>query len=193
MTDRSVYIILFLMTDQSNPKKRLLKTASDLFYRQGYNNTGINQVIEEAGVAKASLYQHFGSKEELCVAYLEAKHKNWFEELNHFLSAKDNPKEKILASFDFLEETSKRNNFRGCSFLNILSEVPMSSKKIVNEAVGHKSKLRSFFKELLQAVDQGNNADTVYLLFETAITESQVYKDVWPIRSAKKTVSKLIQ
>lgn len=181
------------MKDQSNPKKRLLKTASDLFYRQGYNNTGINQVIEEAGVAKASLYQHFGSKEELCIAYLEAKHKNWFKELNQFISTEYNPKEKILAFFDFLEMTTKRNDFRGCSFLNILSEVPMSNKEIINEAVGHKTKLRSFFKELLQAVDQSDNADTVYLLFEAAITESQVYKNIWPIRSAKKAVSKLMQ
>src|SRR5699024_4987221 len=103
------------MKDQSNPKKRLLETASDLFYRQGYNNTGINQVIDEADVAKASLYQHFGSKEELCIAYLEAKNKNWFKEVKQFISTKDGTKEKILACFDFLEITSKRDNFRGCS------------------------------------------------------------------------------
>ncbi len=181
------------MTKQSNPKQRLLETASELFYSQGYNNTGINQVIDEAGVAKASLYHHFGSKEELCIAYLEAKHKNWFEEVNQFIRSEDNPKEKILASFDFLEETSKRDNFRGCSFLNILSEVPAASERIANEVAGHKSKLRSFFKELLNVADPQGNADTIYLLFEAAITESQVFKNVWPIRSAKETVSKLIQ
>lgn len=181
------------MKDQSNPKQRLLKTASELFYRQGYNNTGINQVINEAEVAKASLYQHFGSKEALCVAYLKAKHINWFEELNQFISTKQKPTEKILASFDFLEMTTKRDDFRGCSFLNILSEVPTASESIVNEAVGHKSKLRSFFKELLHTADQQVNADTIYLLFEAAITESQVYKNVWPIRSAKETVSRLVR
>jgi AcrR family transcriptional regulator len=181
------------MTKQSNPKQRLLETASELFYRQGYNNTGINQVINEAGVAKASLYQHFGSKEALCVAYLKEKHKNWFEELNQFIRAEDTPKEKILASFDFLESTTKRDDFRGCSFLNILSEVPAASERIGNEAVEHKSKLRSFFKELLNTADQQGNADTIYLLFEAAITESQVYKKVWPIRSAKETVRRLIR
>src|SRR5699024_11982996 len=94
------------MTKQSNPKQRLLETASELFYRQGYNNTGINQGIDEAGVAKASLYQHFGSKEELCIAYLEVKHKNWFEEVNQFISSEDNPKEKILAD----RKSTRRNS-----------------------------------------------------------------------------------
>lgn len=180
------------MTKQSNPKQRLLETASDLFYQQGYNNTGINQVIDEADVAKASLYQHFGSKEGLCIAYLEAKNKNWFEEVNRFISTEDDAKEKILACFDFLEITSKRDNFRGCSFLNILSEVPVSSEGIVNKAVEHKSKLRSFFKELLRTTDQENNSDAIYLLFEAAITESHVHKNIWPIQSAKKTVGNLV-
>lgn len=180
------------MAERSNPKQRLLETASELFYRQGYNNTGINQVIDEAGVAKASLYQHFGSKEALCVAYLRAKHKSWFKELHQFISPKDDPKAKVLASFDFLEKTSKRDGFRGCSFLNILSEVPMSSDDIVNEAVFHKKTLRSFFEELLKAAGQQDEADTIYLLFEAAITESQVYKAVWPIRKAKQTANSLL-
>src|SRR5699024_11022216 len=99
----------------------------------------------------------------------------------------------ILASFDFLEETSKRDNFRGWSFLNILSEVPAASERIANEVAGHKSKLRSFFNELLNVADPQGNADSIYLLIEAAITESQDFKNVWRIRSAKETVTKLIQ
>ena len=52
-----------------------------MFHKQGFNSTGINQIIEEAKVAKASFYQHFKSKEDLCVAFLEKRHSFWFDEL----------------------------------------------------------------------------------------------------------------
>ena len=61
------------------PRERILETASRLFYTQGYNNTGINQILDEAKVAKASLYLHFGSKDELGIHYLKAGRKEWFE------------------------------------------------------------------------------------------------------------------
>jgi len=57
----------------SSPRDRILQVASDLFYRQGYHATGINQIIREAAVAKASFYDHFSSKEALAVAYLEQR------------------------------------------------------------------------------------------------------------------------
>ena len=58
------------MKNQKPVKDRLLETASVLFYQNGYNNTGINEVIEKANVAKASLYSHFKSKDSICIAYL---------------------------------------------------------------------------------------------------------------------------
>ena len=58
-------------------KDRIVETASDLFYHNGYNQTGINQIIAEAGVAKASMYQHYRSKEDIAVAYLRKRHINW--------------------------------------------------------------------------------------------------------------------
>ena len=63
------------------PKERILEKTFALFHKQGYNATGINQIIEEAQVAKASFYYHFKSKEDLCVAFLEQRHSFWFNEL----------------------------------------------------------------------------------------------------------------
>jgi len=55
-------------------RQTIIETASDLFYHNGYNLTGINEVIQEAGIAKATLYNHFKSKDDLCSAYLTHKH-----------------------------------------------------------------------------------------------------------------------
>ena len=66
---------------QADARSRIIEAADRLFYTQGYSSTGINQIIEEAGVAKASLYAHFPSKEALAVAYLERRHRAWFDEL----------------------------------------------------------------------------------------------------------------
>lgn len=78
MTDQSVYYIILIVMkngNSRNARERILDTAFDLFYRQGYFQTGINQIIEEAGVAKATFYNNFRSKEELCTEYLRERDK----------------------------------------------------------------------------------------------------------------------
>ena len=67
------------MKQAKAPKERILETAYKLFYAQGYNVTGINQILEESGVAKASLYQHFGSKEDLGIEYIKQVREDWFQ------------------------------------------------------------------------------------------------------------------
>ena len=67
------------MTRNTNPKDRILETASRLFYTQGYNATGINQILEEAKVAKASLYTHYGSKDELGIVYVKSARDEWLK------------------------------------------------------------------------------------------------------------------
>ena len=69
----------------SDVKTKVLNTAAQLFYKQGYNATGINQIIDESSIAKASLYNHFKSKTELLYAYLETLNTRWFEQLNDYL------------------------------------------------------------------------------------------------------------
>jgi AcrR family transcriptional regulator len=70
----------------ASPKERIVATTFDLFAKQGYNSTGINQIIADAGVAKASFYLHFKSKEDLCVEFLNVRHEYWFNELINFSS-----------------------------------------------------------------------------------------------------------
>lgn len=171
------------------PKERILDKAFVLFHKQGYNATGINQIIEEAKVAKASFYQHFKSKEDLCVAFLNQRHDYWFNELEKFTLNEKDSKSRALASFDFLVFMNQKENFRGCSFLNILSEIPSDNTKVLSVIQSHKSDLRNYFKNFINNV---LIADHVYLLFESCIIESQLFKSNHLIEQSKKIIQTLI-
>ncbi len=172
-----------------SPRERILETTFDLFGRQGYNSTGINQIISEATVAKASFYQHFKSKEDLCVEFLNVRHQYWFSELNLFCDEEEDLKLRILKSFDFLIYMNQKENFRGCSFLNILSEIPMDNVKILSVIQQHKKDLRNYFLQLLKDEEL---SDHIYLLFESSIIESQLFKSNELIERSKKIVNHLI-
>ncbi|KRD10598.1 TetR family transcriptional regulator [Flavobacterium sp. Root901] len=171
------------------PRERILEKTFTLFHKQGYNATGINQIIEESKVAKASFYQHFKSKEDLCAAFLNQRHSFWFNELQKFIINQEVPKAKILASFDFLIFMNEKENFRGCSFLNILSEIPSDNVKILSVIQSHKRDLRDFFKAILK---DEIVSDHVYLLFESSIIESQLFKSNQLIEQSKKIIQTLI-
>jgi AcrR family transcriptional regulator len=171
------------------PKERILDTVSVLFHKQGYNSTGINQIIEEAKVAKASFYQHFKSKEDLCVAFLNERHTFWFSSLENFTLKETDSKSKVLASFDFLIHMNQKESFRGCSFLNILSEIPSDNQKILSVIQSHKKDLRQYFKGLTR---NDLVADHIYLLFESCIIESQLFKSNQLIEQSKKIIQTLI-
>jgi AcrR family transcriptional regulator len=173
-----------------SPRDRLLRTSTDLFARQGYNTTGINQIISEANVAKASFYKHFKSKEDLCVAFLNGRHQYWFDELIGFTGHENDPKAKVLCSFDFLIYMNEKERFRGCSFLNILSEIPTGNSKILNVIKSHKSDLRAFFFDV---VNNKASADHVYLLFESCIVESKLFASNELIENTKQFVGKLLK
>lgn len=173
-----------------SPRERIIETTFQLFARQGYNSTGINQIISEAEVARASFYQHFKSKEDLCVEFLNVRHAYWFGELNNFLAKEKDSKSKIIKAFDFLIYMNDKENFRGCSFLNILSEIPTDNTKILSVIQSHKTDLSNYFLELL---NDNELSDHIYMLFESSIIESQLFRSNELIEKSKKIVTHLIQ
>ncbi|UMQ41304.1 TetR/AcrR family transcriptional regulator [Chryseobacterium sp. Y16C] len=173
----------------SSPKERIIATTFELFARQGYNSTGINQIVAEANVAKASFYQYFKSKEDLCVEFLNVRHEYWFNELNSFVSKEKEAKSKLMSSFDFLIYMNQKENFRGCSFLNILSEISSDNVKILNVIQNHKKDVRNYFSKLIENKDL---ADHIYLLFESSIIESQLFRSNELIETSKKIITQLI-
>src|SRR3954471_16938917 len=99
-------------------RERLLAAANELFYEEGVHTVGIDRVIERAGVAKASLYSTFGSKEELVRAYLAGRAEARQRRISKRIAAHDNPRDRILSIFDLLGEQVVLPTYRGCAFIN---------------------------------------------------------------------------
>jgi AcrR family transcriptional regulator len=103
-------------------RERLLAAASELFYAEGVHTVGIDRVIEKAGVAKASLYNTFGSKDELVRAYLESRHARISAHITSYLERYATPREKLLGVSEAQGELYAEPGYRGCAFASATSE-----------------------------------------------------------------------
>ncbi len=113
-------------TPAAPPRERILTAAYELFSRRGIRAVGTDEVIERAGVARATLYRHFATKNDLVLAVLERREQLWthglIEAQSHLLGT--TPEERLLAIFDVLHEWfQNRDGFEGCSFINVLLEL----------------------------------------------------------------------
>src|SRR6476620_11106774 len=113
--------------EKRSARDRLLAAAEELFYGEGINTVGIDRIIERAGVAKASLYDCFGSKEELIRSYLRARHESRQKRITEGLKRFATPREKLLGVFDIQSEVFRAKNFRGCPFVRATAEVKPGS------------------------------------------------------------------
>ena len=105
--------------------RRLLDVAADVFYAEGIRATGVDALVERAGVSKPTLYAQFGSKENLVAAVLDQRRRSRQEALTSFLAQSDtHGVERILALFDWLAKGHSREGFRGCPFTNAAVELP---------------------------------------------------------------------
>jgi AcrR family transcriptional regulator len=103
-------------------RDRLLAAANELFYNEGIHTVGIDRVIEQAGVAKASLYNTFGSKDELVRAYLETRHASVTQRITQAVERYDTPRERLLAVFEGQGELFAQPDYRGCAFARASAE-----------------------------------------------------------------------
>lgn len=105
-------------------KDDLLRAAALRFYRDGIAATGVDTLTADAGVAKMTLYNSFGSKDGLVVAYLEERHRRFFALLEGEIAARDDPLERALAVVDVYARYLTEEGFRGCAFVNAAAELP---------------------------------------------------------------------
>jgi AcrR family transcriptional regulator len=109
----------------SSAHERILDAAYELFSRRGIQAVGVNEVIEHAGVATATLYRHFPSKEKLVLAFLDLREQRWTKDLIEAGAIRrgSNPEERLLAIFDVLDEWFHRDDFEAGSFIKVLLEL----------------------------------------------------------------------
>ena len=145
--------------ERRSARERLLDTAERLFYAEGVHTVGIDRVIEESGVAKASLYKNFGNKDGLVAAYLERRHERQVARIGRALESAHTAREQILAIFDSQRELFNRPDFRGCAFAAATAEGPGGGP---NEELSrtYRNYVRTVFEEILRGADVAN-ADTV--------------------------------
>ncbi|WP_405976266.1 TetR/AcrR family transcriptional regulator [Streptomyces sp. NBC_00988] len=109
-------------TSKPSARERLLASANELFYAEGVQSVGIDRVIEHAGVAKASLYNTFGGKEQLVRAYLDTRHAGTADRITRAVAEHDTPREQMLAVFESQGRQFDRPDFRGCAFIRAGAE-----------------------------------------------------------------------
>lgn len=193
------YLCYIWEVKQSKVKDKIIETASFLFYRNGYNSTGINEIIAKAGIAKATLYSHFKSKEDICLAYLQYKNDNFIEALDQYLGTKRKGKNQVLGLFDFLETFFKDKDFNGCWCIKTVAELPIDNVKIRQEIRKQKEDFIRVIKKLTQlnlniSTEKENAllARRIYLLYEGAVGESHLHEANWPIKEAKNLCRQII-
>jgi AcrR family transcriptional regulator len=157
-------------------RERLLAAAESLFYDEGFNTVGIERVIERAGVAKASLYDCFGSKEELVRSYLVKRKEARQARLTEGLTKFTTPRGRLLGVFDILGKTFAEPSFRGCAFVKAGAESRPGSA-IRNVCDDSRLWMRELFAELAKdagASDPKALALQLVILYDGASVSAQM-------------------
>lgn len=175
-----------------SPAQRLLGTAGALFAEYGIRAVGIDRILAEAGVARASMYSSYGSKDALVLAYLADLDMRDRDGWNDAVADLDDPIEKILTFFDLALKSAPLKNFRGCQYANAATEFPHEPFESV---LAHREWLRGTLVELLglAGVDDAETvAVHVQLIYDGALAGSKFEHSVEPIRLGRQMAASLV-
>ena len=179
---------------RASARERLLAAACDLFYAEGVQTVGIDRVIERAGVAKASLYNTFGSKENLVRAYLETRHESTLAKLRRSIESNSDPRQRLLAVFDAQGELFADPTFHGCAFVTASAEAPEGGV-IQHAANEYRVEIRELLTELARQArvsDPALLAHQLQLLYDGGGLSAQMDRDPKAAAVAKAAAEALL-
>src|ERR1700744_6075888 len=161
-------------------RERLLDAADELFYEEGIHIVGIDRVIEKAGVAKASLYSTFGSKDELVRAYLTRRYDQRRTRITEWVNRCSTPRERLLGVFHALGEPIAQPGYHGCAFATATAE---SSRGSVAEQVTqeYRAWTRALFTDLARdagAADPATLGAQLHLLYDGVNWAARIDRDL---------------
>lgn len=175
-------------------REQILEMAGLLFYREGIRAIGVDRLIREANIAKATLYRHFPSKAFLVEAYLQDRHERVIASLEEVIARGTTPYTQIGLLFDQLHEKADSPEFRGCAFALAVGEHG-ESERVVAIAQAHKAAVRAVLRRITDPL--GESADDVAghlaLLYEGALATTAVERDPAVILRARKCALFLIE
>lgn len=176
-------------------RERLLDAATALFSADGIRAVGIDRVISEAGVARASLYSAFGSKSGLVTAYLDRLDTRDRLRWEDAVAGLSDPLAKIFAFFDLAIASAPVRNFRGCQYLNAATEFPGELDGVLAPVTAHRTWLHSLLRGLLEeagydgADDLASRIQTIY---DGALAGSKFAADEEPLRLGRRMAAELL-
>ena len=181
----------------STRRDHLIDTATKLFNRDGYRATGIDKILSESGCAKMTLYNHFGSKDELVLATLRRRDEVWLAWFRTRLDARAaTPRGRLLAAFEVLEEWFARPDFNGCMFIRAATEYCEHEDPVHRLAAEHHHAILAHLRDLAAAAGAkrpARLAREILLLLIGAIVVTQVNGPVGAAREAGKAAETLIE
>jgi AcrR family transcriptional regulator len=175
-------------------RERLLAAADELFYNEGIHTVGIDRVIERAGVAKASLYNAYGSKDELIKAYLQGRHARTERRINAALEQYSSPRDKLLGIFIAQGELYASSQFRGCAFINASAESPAGGS-VEQASDEYRDWLRELFRGLAAdagAADPSVLAGQLVLIYDGSAMSTRMDRDPSVFASGQQIAALLI-
>ncbi len=181
---------------KSRVRDRIMKTASDLFYRYGIHAVGVDTIASEAGTNKMSFYRNFASKDELVAEYLRAEERDcllWWDET--LAAHAGNPRLQVESLFDVLVETNREEDCRGCALANAAVEITEQDHPARPVIEKYKADMRRRFRRLaheMRARDPDELGDSLMLLWEGAYLTRLTLGQTGPVQGAAKAARALI-
>jgi AcrR family transcriptional regulator len=183
------------VTRPSAARERILATAFELFYARGIRGVGIDLIIARSGVAKATFYKHFPSKDDLVIAYLDKVDGVWSGQLVAAAEAAGpDPAEQLVGMFDALRTACRREGYRGCAFINAAAE-SQPGTPVHERTVAHKSAVLAWVRDLAEqagARQPGTLARSLTLLLDGGLASGSLDANPEAPNAAKTSARTLI-
>ncbi|MFF5174486.1 TetR/AcrR family transcriptional regulator [Micromonospora sp. NPDC000089] len=180
---------------RQSARDRILDTAFRLFYAHGPRGVGVDTVIAESGVAKATLYKHFPRKDDLVLAYLDRVDQAWFGALRAAArDAGDDPRDQLVGMFDALASACRREGYHGCAFINTAAESAPGSAAHAR-TVEHKAVVRAWVTDLARragATDPDRLARQLTLLLDGGLAAGVLDADPGAPAEARAAAAALV-
>ncbi len=177
-------------------RERILKTACDLFYREGVRAVGVDLIVERSGVAKTSLYRYFRTKDDLIAAYLQREDEDFWRQWDGVAARhQTDPQAELEAQLEWIGNRIARPHYRGCPQLNVTAEFAAADHPARAVSTSHKNELRRRLRKIAKRLGVRRPevlADQLWLVIDGAFMSASILAKEGPVRVLTTTAKALI-